>query len=64
MSNKSWGNPYGIMVNMPDCNIVASKFLLQSCYYVLFMTNILRKGMNPIIYGLNSDTTVFLQVWH
>ncbi len=52
--------------NLPyvlDCDIVVSKFKLQSCYYIHFQTNSLGKGMNnpPSSNGLNSTTTVLLQ---
>ena len=41
--------PSGVMVKAMDCEIVVSEFDLQSCYYVHFQTNTLRKGMNPLI---------------
>ena len=34
---------------MLDCNIVVSEFELQSHYYMHFLTNSLRKGMNLLI---------------
>ena len=37
------------MVEKMDCGMVASKFELQSRYYVHFRTNTLGKGMNPLI---------------
>ena len=37
------------MVKAMDFRIVVSEFELQSCYYVHFQTNILGKGMNPLI---------------
>ena len=43
------GCPHGVMVKAMDCVIVVSKFVLQSCYYVHFRANTLRKGMNPLI---------------
>ena len=43
------------MVNVPDCDIVVSKFKRQLLYYVPFWTNTLSKGLNPFIKsdGLN-----------
>ena len=49
------------MVKAKDSEIVVSKFVLQSRYYVHFQANTLEKGMNPRIlhsYGLNSTTSV------
>ena len=43
------GCPHGVMVKAIDCGIVVSKFVLQSCYYVHFEANTLRKGVNPFI---------------
>ena len=37
------------MVKAMDCGIVVREFVLQSRYYVHFRTNILGKGMNPLI---------------
>ena len=37
------------MVKAMDCGIVVHEFVLQSRYYVHFQTNILGKGMNPLI---------------
>ena len=39
----------GVMVKAMDCGIVVSEFVLQSRYYVYFLTNTLGKGMNPLI---------------
>ena len=36
MKNFSGGCPYGVMVNVLDCEIVVSEFELQSNYYVRF----------------------------
>ena len=36
------------MVNVLNCNIVASKFKPQSQYYIHFWTNNLGKGRNPL----------------
>ena len=36
------------MVKVMDSRIVVSKFKLQSCYYVHFWTNALRKGMDHL----------------
>ena len=43
------GCPRGVMVKELGCEIVVSKFELQSRYYVHFRTNTLGKGMNPLI---------------
>ena len=37
------------MADVLDCNIVISEFELQLHYYVQFLSNILKKGMNSII---------------
>ena len=34
----------GVVVNLLNCDIVGSEFQLQSCYYVHFRNNTLRKG--------------------
>ena len=45
-----WGGVLvGVMVKAMDCGIVVSEFELQLRYYVDFQTNILGKGMNPLI---------------
>ena len=49
VSNKDWGSPYGRVANMLDCNIVVSKFKIQSCNYIHFSVNTLRRGMNFLI---------------
>ena len=43
------GCPRGVMVKAMDCEIVVSKFKLQSRYYIHFRTNTLGKSMNPLI---------------
>ena len=43
------GCPHGVMVKAMNGGIVLSEFVLQSCYYVHFRANTLRKGMNPLI---------------
>ena len=60
ISQGVWGGPCGVVAYVLDCDIIISKFKLQSCYYIHFQTNILWKGMNSLIppcYGLNSSTT-------
>ena len=61
-------NPRIVVVKVFDCNVVLSKFELQSQYYVHFPTNTLRKGMNPLHtpnYELNSTTNVLQEwLWH
>ena len=54
------------MTNVVDCNIVASKFELQTSLSIYFWINALGKDMSPLIppcYGLNNPTTVLLQEW-
>ena len=41
--------PRGVMVKAMDCGIVVSEFVFQSRHYDHFRTNILGKGMNPLI---------------
>ena len=48
-TRKEGRSPHGIVANVLDCDIVVSKFELQSLYYVHFRTNTLRKGMDPLI---------------
>ena len=43
------GGPCGVLVKAMDCEIVVSEFVLQSCFYVHFRANTIRKGMNPLI---------------
>ena len=43
------GCPCGVMVKVLNCGIVVREFELKSCYCVYFQTNILGKGMNPLI---------------
>ena len=43
------GCPCGVMVNVMDCEIVVSEFVLQSHYHVHFQANTRGKGMNPLI---------------
>ena len=51
------------MANVLVYAILIGEFEHQSCYYIHFQTNILRKGMNPFpsSYELNSTTTVLLK---
>ena len=48
-NNNSKETGAGVMVKALDCGIVVSEFKLQSCYYLHFLTNILGKGMHPLI---------------
>ena len=61
--DKVGGDPRGVVVNVPDCDITVSVFKLQSC----FLINTLGKGMNNFIpmlgYGLNRISTELLQGW-
>ena len=56
-----------IVTSLLDFDNVVSKIESQSCYYVLFWTNTLGKGMNSPIptpsYRLSSITCVLLQGW-
>ena len=64
------GSPGSLVANVPDSNIIVSKFEPQSHCYVHFQTNTLRRGMYSFIlspsYELNSTTAVFLQrqLWY
>ena len=42
------GSFYSIVVNILDCDIVASEFEFQLHYYAHIWTNTLRKGMKPL----------------
>ena len=44
------GCPHCVMIKALDCRIVVSEFELQSHCYVHSRTNILGKGMNPLIH--------------
>ena len=44
-----WESFCGVVVNEQVCDIVVNKFKVLPCYYVLFETNTLQKGMNPLI---------------
>ena len=44
------GFPRGVMVEVMDCGIVVSEFVLQSCYYVHFRASTREKWMNPLIF--------------
>ena len=62
------GHRRGVPRNVLDCDIVVSAFELQLHYQVHFRTNILGKGMNPLILfspncGLDSTTTFLLKGW-
>ena len=45
----SGGCPRGVLVNVLNCDIVVSKFVLQLDYYFPFRSNTHERGMNPII---------------
>ena len=58
--------PMALWLTILDCNIIVSEFEMQSCYYIHFLTNILGKGMRPLIslsYELNSNIAILLQGW-
>ena len=57
------GCPRGVMVKAMDYEIVVSKFIIQSRYYIHFQTNTLGKGMNPLILPARGTTTVLLGEW-
>ena len=42
-------NPFGIVANVQNCNIIASEFELQSRYYVHFQISVLGKYISPLI---------------
>ena len=42
-------SPHGIVAYVLKCNIIISKFEIHSLYYVQFLTNTLRKGINSLI---------------
>ena len=42
-------SPCCVVAHMTHCDIVISKFVLQSSYYIPFLTNTPGKGMNPFI---------------
>ena len=45
----TWGSHYGLIVNVLNYDITLSEFKLQSPYGIYFQTNILKKGMKPLI---------------
>ena len=60
------GSPYGIVVDMLDCDIVISKFEHQLCDCIHFWTNAIQKDMKSVILPIhesNSATTVLLEGW-
>ena len=44
-----FGILFGVVVNVLRCNIAVSEFELQSRYFIHFMTDPTRKGMNLLI---------------
>ena len=44
-----WGSPHCVVANVFNCNIIESKFELQSYYYIHFWTNTLGKCTNSFI---------------
>ena len=48
-SQKTKGNPWGVVSKVLECDIIVSKFKLHSPYIVHFRTNIYGKGMNSLI---------------
>ena len=44
-----WDSPRGVVVNVPDCDIIEREFELQSLYNVHFRIKTLGKGMNIFI---------------
>ena len=67
--NESRESFHSVMVNVLDCDTVINEFEPQSCCYVQFQVNVIKKAMNPLIHiamGLNGNTTVLLQgrIWH
>ena len=43
------GSSHCVMADMMHCEIRVDEFQLLSCYSIHFQTNILGKGMNPLI---------------
>ena len=41
-------NPRSVVVNVLDCDIVVTEFVLQSSHYVYFQTHNLEKGMKTL----------------
>ena len=58
--------PHGVIVKAIDCEIIVSKFELQSCYYVHFRKQYPWEMYEPPYssgYGLNRTTIVLLEGW-
>ena len=51
-------SPYVVVANVLDCDIIVSEFEIQSCYYVYFWMNKLRKGTYSLSFGLNSMNNI------
>ena len=49
IGKEKWRIPYGIVANVLDCDIIGSEFKHQSCNYIYFQINTLRKSMNFLI---------------
>ena len=45
-------NPYDIMSNMQDCDILVSEFKLQLCYYIHFLILLGKVWLILLNYGL------------
>ena len=57
------GHCCGVVANVPDNNVLVSKFEHRSRYYVHLPTKIIRKGMNlfiPTAIGYRSSTRMDL----
>ena len=58
------GNPYGVVANVLDYDSVKSTIELQSCYYIHFWTNALKKRYKypySSSYKFNSTTDIVRQ---
>ena len=47
------GGPHTVVANLLDCDIVISKFQLQSCYYIHFQTYLWERYQLPYPPGMN-----------
>ena len=53
--DKKRGNPYDVMVNVLDCDILVIVFELQSYNYIHFHTNTIGKDINSLILRLLTE---------
>ena len=55
------GNPFSVVANKQDCDIIVSEFELQSFYYVHSQINTFGKGMNLLTLPAKVTTTLLLK---